>query len=48
MNEADIKQIEQELKTWTEFKEVFFVSPERAIEEFSGSTSQTNEVLAIF
>jgi cell division transport system permease protein len=48
MNEADIKQIEQELKTWTEFKEVFFVSPERAIEEFSGSTTQTSEVLAIF
>lgn len=48
MNEADIKQIEQELKTWAEFKEVFFVSPERAIEEFSGSTTQTSEVLAIF
>jgi cell division transport system permease protein len=48
MNEADIKQFEQELKTWPEFKEVFFVSPERAIEEFSGSTSQTSEVLAIF
>ncbi|MES2587651.1 MAG: permease-like cell division protein FtsX [Bacteroidota bacterium] len=48
MNEADIKQVEQELKTWSEFKEVFFVSPERAIEEFSGSTTQTSEVLAIF
>lgn len=48
MNEADIKQIEQELKTWPEFKEVFFVSPERAIEEFSGTNRQTNEVLAIF
>lgn len=48
MNEADIKQIEQELKTWNEFKEVFFVSPERAIEEFSGSGQQTDEVLAIF
>jgi cell division transport system permease protein len=48
MNEADIKQVEQELKTWAEFKEVFFVSPERAIEEFSGSTTQTSEVLAIF
>lgn len=48
MNEADIKQIEQELKTWPEFKEVFFVSPERAIEEFSGSTTQTSEVLSIF
>lgn len=48
MNEADIKQVEQELKTWTEFKEVFFVSPERAIEEFSGSRTETNEVLSIF
>lgn len=48
MNEADIKQVEQELKTWAEFKDVFFVSPERAIEEFSGSDEQTSEVLAIF
>ncbi|TNE55438.1 MAG: FtsX-like permease family protein [Bacteroidetes bacterium] len=48
LNEADIKQIEQELKTWPEFKEVFFVSPERAIEEFSGAGEETNEVLAIF
>lgn len=48
INEADIKQIEQELKTWPEFKEVFFVSPSRAVEEFSGSTTNTGEVLAIF
>lgn len=48
INEADIKQIEQELKTWPEFKEVFFVSPERALEEFSGSNSNTSEVLSIF
>lgn len=48
INEADIKQIEQELKTWPEFKEVFFVSPSRAVEEFSGSTANTGEVLAIF
>ena len=48
MNEADIKQIEQELKTWKEFKDVFFVSPERAIEEFSGTNDQTQEVLSIF
>jgi cell division transport system permease protein len=48
MNEADIKQIEQELKTWFEFKEVFFVSTERAIEEFSGSSSQTSDLLDIF
>jgi len=48
LNESDIKQIEQELKTWPEFKEVYFVSPERAIEEFSGSNQQTREVLGIF
>lgn len=48
INEADIKQIEQELKTWPQFKEVFFVTPERAVEEFSGSTANTDEVLAIF
>ncbi len=47
-NESDIKQIEQELLTWSEFKEVFFVSPERALEEFSGSGQDVNEVLSIF
>lgn len=47
-NESDIKQIEQELLTWPEFKEVFFVSPERALEEFSGSGQDVNEVLSIF
>jgi len=48
LNEADIKQIEQELLTWSEFKEVYFVSPERALEEFSGSGQDVNEVLSIF
>jgi cell division transport system permease protein len=48
LNEADIKQIEQELKTWPEFKEVYFVSPERAVEEFSGSNQETREVMGIF
>jgi cell division transport system permease protein len=48
LNEADIKQIEQELKTWKEFKDVYFVSSDRAIEEFSGSNTETAEVLAIF
>ena len=28
---ADIKQVEQKLKTWPEFSDVFFVSPEREI-----------------
>ena len=48
LNEADIKQIEQELKTWKEFKEVSFISPERAIDEFSGTNSKSNEILSIF
>jgi cell division transport system permease protein len=48
LNEADIKQIEQELKTWDQFVEVYFVSPDRAIEEFSGSGEKTDEILAIF
>lgn len=48
LNEADIKQIEQELKIWPEFKEVYFVSPERAMEEFSGLDNDTKEIEAIF
>jgi len=48
MNNADIKQIEQELKTWPEFKAVFYVSPERAIEEFSGTDQNEDQILAIF
>lgn len=48
MNDADIKQIEQELKSWDQFSEVFFVSPERAIEEFSGSDQSAGEILEIF
>ncbi len=45
---ADIKQIEQELKTWKELKEAAFISPERAIEEFSGSNTSSDEILSIF
>ena len=48
MNDADIKQVEQELKSWDQFSEVFFVSPERAIEEFSGSDQSAGEILEIF
>jgi len=43
-----IKQIEQELKTWDKFKEVFYVSPEGAIEEFSGGGQDAKEILSIF
>lgn len=47
-NESDIKQVEQELKAWNEFLEVTYVSPERAIESFSGSDQNTEEILAIY
>ncbi len=45
---TSIKQIEQELKTWDKFKEIFYVSPEDAIEEFSGSGQDAKEILSIF
>ena len=45
---TSIKQIEQELKTWDKFKEVFYVSPEGAIEEFSGGGQDAKEILSIF
>ena len=48
LNPADIKQIEQELKTWEQFNEVFYVSPERAIEEFSGQDQNADNILEIF
>ncbi len=48
MNDADIKQIEQELKTWNKFTDVYFVSPERAIEEFSGKDQNEKQILSIF
>ncbi len=48
MNPSDIKQIEQELKTWDQFNEVFYVSPERAIEEFTGEDETADNILAIF
>lgn len=48
LNDADIKQIEQELKTWDQFSDVYFVSPERAIEEFSGTDQNADQILSIF
>lgn len=47
-NSSDIKQVEQELKSWDCFKNVEFISPERAIEEFKGSDQNSDEILAIF
>jgi cell division transport system permease protein len=48
LNAADIKQIEQELKTWGQFNEVFFVSPDRAVEEFSGNGNDAKQILSVF
>jgi cell division transport system permease protein len=46
--EADIKQIEQKLKSWEEFSDVSFVSPERAIESFTADEQNSEEILSIF
>ena len=48
MNAADIKQIEQELKTWPQFRKVFYVAPERAIEEFTGQDQTADNIIEIF
>jgi cell division transport system permease protein len=45
---ADIKQIEQELKMWDQFSAVYFVSPERAMEEFSGVDQNADQILSLF
>lgn len=47
LNEADIKLIEIELQQWTEFSEVYFVSPERAMQEFEGVGTGKEEMMAI-
>ena len=48
LNDADIKQIEQQLKSWKEFSDVYFVSPERAIQEFGGEGKSEKEMLSLF
>jgi len=47
LNEADIKLIEIELQQWAEFSEVYFVSPERAMQEFEGIGTSKAEMMAI-
>lgn len=47
-NETDIKQLEQELKSWDYFRQVDFVSPENAVLEFGGQEQNPDEILAIF
>ena len=46
LNDSDIKQIEQELKTWNEFSTVTYVSTDRALEEFAG-LGDKEEILEI-
>ncbi len=40
VQDADIKQIESELMSWPELNRVWFVSAERAVEEFTGEGSE--------
>lgn len=48
LNPEEIKQIQLELIDWPEFKEAQFVSPVRAMDEFSGSESQSKQIMKIF
>jgi len=45
--EADIKQIEQELRSWEYFTEVTFVDQDQAVKELSGLGQSTDEILGI-
>lgn len=47
MNETDIKLIEIELKQWPEFSDVYFVSPELAMQDFGGVGTSKEEMLEI-
>lgn len=46
-NEADIKQVEQELRQWEYFREVTFVDEDQAIKELSGLGESDTEILDI-
>jgi cell division transport system permease protein len=45
VKDADIKQIEAQIQSWAELKRVWFVSAERAVEEFTGEGSEDIKVL---
>ena len=47
MNETDIKLIQIELKQWSEFSDVHFVSPELAMQDFGGVGTSKEEMLDI-
>lgn len=44
----DIKLVAQKLQTWPQLHEVKYVSPERAIDEFTGNSQGSEEILSIF
>lgn len=46
-SEADIKQVEQELRSWEYFKEVTFVDADQAIKEITGLGETDSEILDI-
>lgn len=46
-SESDIKQIEQELRSWDYFRQVTFVDAEHAISEISGIGQSSEEILEI-
>lgn len=48
LNEADIKLIEQDIKTWEEIKSAWFVSPERALEVFQDNPKEADQIRSIF
>jgi cell division transport system permease protein len=48
MNIADMRQVEIELSTWPEFKDVFFVSPENALDEFTDNEFSKKQILSIY
>lgn len=48
LNDSDIKQVEQELKTWDEFKEVEYISPDRALAVFGEGDQNSENILSIY
>lgn len=44
-NDADVKQIEQEMKSWVELQDVFFVSPQRAMDDLFDESELTDQTI---
>lgn len=48
LNISDIKQVQNELASWKEFKKVFFISSDKAMDEFTGDETAKKQILSIF